>query len=276
MEKYYSIGEVAKLTNISIQTLRYYDQIELFKPSHVDPQTNYRYYKDSQLFYLDFIKSLKHLGTSLEEIKEAQRFTPSELLTFLEQHEAVIEERLHRLTEIQLSLLKTKKQMKDQIEMTIFNEVHEKEEEATHILKIATTNLTPSHLPNTYYNSLKKILEKQGSAMISRYGCMFELKSYETIDDILYENVFTPLITDRAIINLTVDMAEDVVPAGRYICIAFMFSLEPYFEQYKKLHHYIEENKLAVHPIVYEIFMPTNFSPTRADEFIVELKVKLL
>src|SRR4051794_31201230 len=54
-EKHYSIGEVSKLANISVQTLRYYDQIDLFKPSYVDPQTNYRYYKDAQLYYLDII-----------------------------------------------------------------------------------------------------------------------------------------------------------------------------------------------------------------------------
>lgn len=278
MEKYYSIGEVSKLTNISIQTLRYYDQIDLFKPSHVDAQTNYRYYKDSQLFYLDFIKSMKHLGTSLEEIKKAQHFSPRELLTFLEQQEVVMEERLNRLTRIQLNLLKTKKQMQDQIEITLFNEVYKKEEEATRILKIkiATPHLTPSYIPNSYYSSLKNIVEKNGSAMISRYGCMFPLKTYTTIDEILYDNVFTPLIEDYKLINLAANITEDIVPAGSYICIAFTFSSETYFEQYLKLQQYIIKHNLAVHPIVYEIFIPTNYSPDRADEFIVELKVKLI
>lgn len=69
-EKHYSIGEVSKLTNISIQTLRYYDQIGLFKPSYVDPKTNYRYYKDSQFYHLDIIKSLKYIGVSLRKLKQ--------------------------------------------------------------------------------------------------------------------------------------------------------------------------------------------------------------
>ena len=64
-EGYLTIGEVAKLTNVSIQTLRYYDQIDLFKPSYIDQNTNYRFYKDAQLYHLDLIKSLKHLVTSL-------------------------------------------------------------------------------------------------------------------------------------------------------------------------------------------------------------------
>ncbi|UZM98234.1 MerR family DNA-binding transcriptional regulator [Lysinibacillus sp. MHQ-1] len=49
-EHYYTIGEVAKLSNLSVQTLRYYDQIDLFKPAYTDTYTNYRYYKDSQVF----------------------------------------------------------------------------------------------------------------------------------------------------------------------------------------------------------------------------------
>ncbi|MGM0852388.1 MAG: MerR family DNA-binding transcriptional regulator [Bacillota bacterium] len=40
--KLYSIGEVDKLNNISIQTLLYYDKIGLFKPVSVDSTSNYR------------------------------------------------------------------------------------------------------------------------------------------------------------------------------------------------------------------------------------------
>ncbi|RND01213.1 MerR family DNA-binding transcriptional regulator [Lysinibacillus halotolerans] len=57
-EKLYSIGEVSKLMNISIKALRYYDKIGLFKPAYVDPNSNYRYYSDFQLYRLDLIKSL--------------------------------------------------------------------------------------------------------------------------------------------------------------------------------------------------------------------------
>ena len=149
-EKYYSIGEVAKLTNISIQTLRYYDQIDLFKPSHVDAKSNYRYYKDSQLYYLDMIKSLKFIGTSLEEIKAAQQFTPSELLAFLQKQEAVIEQRINQLYDIQQTLYKTKKQMEEQLAIDVMDQVYIKNEEAVRILSIKTKELTPYYVPNTY------------------------------------------------------------------------------------------------------------------------------
>ncbi|MGL4955400.1 MAG: MerR family DNA-binding transcriptional regulator, partial [Cetobacterium sp.] len=40
----FSIGETAKLNNITIQTLRHYDKEGLLKPSHIDQDTKYRYY----------------------------------------------------------------------------------------------------------------------------------------------------------------------------------------------------------------------------------------
>ena len=35
MEKYFSIGEISKLSNLSVQTLRHYDKLGLLKPSLV-------------------------------------------------------------------------------------------------------------------------------------------------------------------------------------------------------------------------------------------------
>lgn len=99
-EHYYTIGEVAKLSNLSVQTLRYYDQIDLFKPAYTDTYTNYRYYKDSQIFYLDIIKSLKYIGISLEDIKKALKLTSEELLDFFAQQEQRIDTKISRLNEV--------------------------------------------------------------------------------------------------------------------------------------------------------------------------------
>ena len=63
------IGEFSKLTGVPIRTLRYYDEIDLFKPVEIDLFTDYRYYKKEQVDDLELINKLKSVGFSLEEIK---------------------------------------------------------------------------------------------------------------------------------------------------------------------------------------------------------------
>lgn len=65
------IGEFSRLVQIPVATLRYYDQVGLFKPDVVDHTTGYRYYATSQLPLLHRILALKGLGFSLEQIASA-------------------------------------------------------------------------------------------------------------------------------------------------------------------------------------------------------------
>lgn len=63
------IGEFSKLSGVPIRTLRYYDEIDLFKPAEIDLFTDYRYYKEEQIEDLNLINNLKDVGFALEEIK---------------------------------------------------------------------------------------------------------------------------------------------------------------------------------------------------------------
>lgn len=66
----YKIGEFAKITNLSIRTLRYYNDIELLVPEEVDQYSSYRYYGEHNIEEAEMIDSLKQAGFTLEEIKD--------------------------------------------------------------------------------------------------------------------------------------------------------------------------------------------------------------
>ena len=68
MDKYFSIGEVSKITGLSIDRLRNYDKIGLLKPSYIDPKSGYRYYSENKFRKLRIIKYLRKIGTPLKEI----------------------------------------------------------------------------------------------------------------------------------------------------------------------------------------------------------------
>jgi DNA-binding transcriptional MerR regulator len=63
------IGDFARLSQVSVVTLRYYDETDLLKPVNVDPFSGYRFYSADQLPRLNRILALKDLGFSLEQIK---------------------------------------------------------------------------------------------------------------------------------------------------------------------------------------------------------------
>jgi DNA-binding transcriptional MerR regulator len=64
----YSIGEVAKEMNITVRTLRYYDEINLLKPSYT-AESGYRFYSNANIVTLQRIIALKELGFQLSQIK---------------------------------------------------------------------------------------------------------------------------------------------------------------------------------------------------------------
>ena len=63
-----TIGQMARLNHVSEQTLRLYDNIGLFSPSHRG-ENGYRYYDIKQSAVLDIIQYMKSLGMSLKEIQ---------------------------------------------------------------------------------------------------------------------------------------------------------------------------------------------------------------
>ncbi|MGN0392436.1 MAG: MerR family DNA-binding transcriptional regulator [Bariatricus sp.] len=67
MKEYLSIGEVARLKNITIKALRYYEKIGILVPAYINEETGYRYYKMEQMVVLDFILTCLDLGIPLKQ-----------------------------------------------------------------------------------------------------------------------------------------------------------------------------------------------------------------
>ncbi len=64
----YTISSLSKLTGLTTRTLRYYDQIDLLKPSKI-ADNGYRIYTQVEVDKLQHILVYRKLGMSLEDIK---------------------------------------------------------------------------------------------------------------------------------------------------------------------------------------------------------------
>jgi DNA-binding transcriptional MerR regulator len=89
-----SIGEFARLGQVSPRMLRHYDETGLLKPRRVDPETGYRSYEVAQLRPLHRLLALRDLGLSLEQIRPLLDDDPSidELRGMLRLRRAQIEQ----------------------------------------------------------------------------------------------------------------------------------------------------------------------------------------
>lgn len=63
-----AIGEFARLTHLSVKTLRYYHELALLEPAAVDPATGYRRYATDQVGRAHLIRRLRDLDMPLEQI----------------------------------------------------------------------------------------------------------------------------------------------------------------------------------------------------------------
>ncbi|MCC6613079.1 MAG: MerR family transcriptional regulator [Anaerolineae bacterium] len=106
----FKIGEFSRLSQVTVKTLRFYDQEGLLQPARVDPATGYRYYSADQLPRLNRILALKALGFSLEQIRQmiAEDISADELRGMFRLRRAEIEQQMaaeqQRLEQLMLRL----------------------------------------------------------------------------------------------------------------------------------------------------------------------------
>lgn len=93
----FRIGDFSQLGQVSVRTLRLYDEMGLLKPAQVDDFTDYRYYNLEQLPRLNRIVALKDLGFSLKEIAELleENLSLEDLRGMLERKQHEVTQKLH-------------------------------------------------------------------------------------------------------------------------------------------------------------------------------------
>lgn len=98
----YFIGKFAELTQLSIHTLRYYEQEKLIKPMR--NAGNQRIYSDKDLAWVAFIKRLKETDMPIKEIKYYAQLKAEGDSTLQERLDLLLQHR--KQLAIQLDVLK--------------------------------------------------------------------------------------------------------------------------------------------------------------------------
>lgn len=99
-EGFMTVGQVAKKMDVTVRTLQHYDREGLLSPSAIS-EGGRRLYTDKDIIKLHQILSLKHLGFSLDDIKNRliSLETPEEIAVALEEQAAVLRKKIENLSE---------------------------------------------------------------------------------------------------------------------------------------------------------------------------------
>lgn len=104
------IGELAKRTESTVETIRYYEKEGLL-PEPSRSESNYRLYGEDHIERLRFIRHCRTLGMALDEVRTLLQYrdTPDEdcgdVNALLDEHISAVEIRIDELTQLKGHLM---------------------------------------------------------------------------------------------------------------------------------------------------------------------------
>ena len=208
MKKYFSIGEAAKASHTTSETLRHYDRIGLVKPSKKDEWTNYRYYTEQDIVRLNTVRALQLMDLSLQEIKKVLEYDDLEkIVDFLSRAEKKADEKIAALqygkSKIELAKADYEKklQARQNIDGILTKELPER------IILLSDTLETPT-LDNLW-NYLSHFYDRVAPGLKEQF-------SFEDMAGIYTENGITRLF---AVCTRYADTdGLKILPKGKYLC----------------------------------------------------------
>lgn len=237
MATYFTIGEISKFFNISLKTLRYYDEIGLLKPAYVNEENRYRYYSIEQFVIIDLIKQFKATGMSLDIIKGilGSKNSMEFILENIKTQSNKLEDKIQELTTIKNYLDDLDKEISQNIEYGLEKVfiIHNKER------KYINYDVISSNIQELDLNLRDVILdlEKKGDEVYIKLGCTVSYEDLKNNQKVVYKGF-------KAFTKKNYNISY--LPEGDYITIIFEGGLYESIKYYNILLDYIKENNIKV------------------------------
>ena len=268
MKEFFSIGEISKLFDINKKTLRYYDEIGLFKPSFVNKDNNYRYYTLDQFQYLETIKYLKELGLSLDKIKyNLTNLNSEDVINSLEEQNNIIDAKISELQLIKQKINKKIIQIKDSTRNDLLETIREVDFNERQAVRLR-------HSIKTDYDiefSLRKLIKMSDNKIFLTYGLVGVSISRDDLIDRKYDeykSIFI-MIEEEKYDNSLIK----IFPKGTYVCIRFKGVHKDAPPYYEKLINYINKQGYEIIDDSLEMELTDPSLSLTDEEVIMELQI---
>lgn len=267
-----SIGEFARLRNITTETLRHYDRVGLLKPIEVDSKTGYRYYSILQYEELGTIKELRQLGMSIDEIKKYfnNRNLKQSVHILKDKHDE-LRKKIKELQQLEESIGEKIKHLEDISQVSDYEGIRIKEIKEREIITFDKSIKNEIDLSYACLE-LENILEEIAPIIASnRIGSIIKQKD---IDDNKY--------TESVVLFLFIKDQENIdkkyikkIPKGAYACMYYKGSFWDIEVHLKKMIVYIGEEGYKVCGDVLQIVQIDISVTDQREEILFEIQIPI-
>lgn len=256
-------SQFAKLHKVNKRTLHYYDDIGLFSPRHRG-ENGYRYYDYSQSIDFEYIRMLKEIHLSLEEIRAfIHAFDRQKFLETVSCKQREIDLEIQRLQSVKEALAQKKE----------------------HLLlcqKISDMQIEISEYPEEYLLTIPYKFEEDHLTAVFQYiqslwppeqyragvGSYISLEKVRAKQFDSYDGLYTPAAASQ--------QAEHTLrkPAGSYLCGYLKGSWDRLPQLYEKLLAYARSRRLLLTGYAFEREL-NDFSAAREEDSVTQVMIRL-
>lgn len=268
MKDLFTIGEMSKLFNLNIKTLRYYDEIDLLKPIFIDRTNSYRYYSTEQFEQLNTIMYLKALGMSLRTINfHLNKRSIDNITELLKQQKEITRKKIKELQAIEKKIENRLKQINYARQYEKLDVIQEIEFDERTIVLLKQKIKSNKDLELSIRN-LENKTNKNASVFNGKVGVSISRDNLKNKIFDEYDSIFS--FTEGEKYNKKL---IKILPKGVYVTIRFNGTHKSSPEYYDEVLKYIEEKGYKISDDSIEITLIDFGLTTEKSEFVTEIQI---
>lgn len=239
MSQLFTIGQMSKLFQIKIPTLRYYDEVGLLHPAKIDSSSHYRYYSTEQFERLNVTTYLRALDLSIDSIKNFFEARDTDKLEdMLRQQKQEVQKQISALQNVAQKIDARITQVEDATN-SILNQI-----ELINLPEISVIYLDEDYRPN-------EDIEFPITTLRQKYGVDKNIFLGKIALTISQENLVANKFDDYSGLLLILEPGDDkdataTLPAGSYLRLRFHGTHDTASTQYQKLFDYCQKHHYQI------------------------------